>query len=53
MLGGKITKQTLIHSLTLGPGIFEPVIQKNFPRVYPSNPMVGQNIRIECFASGT
>ena len=31
----------------------EPEIASGFPAVYPSSPLQGDNIRVECFAWGT
>ena len=43
----------LFFPTPLGPGIYEPEIGSGFPFIYPDSPMIGDNVRLECWASGT
>ncbi|ELT90327.1 hypothetical protein CAPTEDRAFT_180331 [Capitella teleta] len=50
---GKVSMPTEVKVVEGSPGIYEPEIGSGFPLVYPSSPMIGDNVRLECWASGT
>ena len=41
------------YQIISGPGFYDPEIGSGFPLIFPDSPLVGDDIRIECWASGT